>query len=69
MHKKDWATHLPKAIWAYCTTWKTTIGFSSFELVYRKFASMPIEFQHKTHHTTLDLDIDITNAQQDQLLQ
>ena len=62
MHKKDWATPLPKAIWAYRTTWKTTIGFTPFRLVYGKSSSMPIKFQHKTLHIALDLDIDITNT-------
>ena len=65
VYKKDWANHLLEAIWAYSTTWKTTIRFTPFDLVYGKSTAMLIEFQHKTLCTTLDLDIDITNAQED----
>lgn len=36
LHKKDWSNRLPEAIWAYRTTWKTTIGFTPFEMVYGK---------------------------------
>ena len=46
IHKKDWTSRLTKVVWAYWTTWKTTIGFTPFELVYGKGAMLPIEFEH-----------------------
>lgn len=69
IHKQDQVTKLPEAIWAYKTTWKSTNGFTPFELIYGKPTSMPIKFEQKTLKTTLELDVDISKAQQDRLLQ
>lgn len=69
LHKKDWSSRLPEAVWAYRTTWKTTTGFTPFELLYGKTTMLPIEFQHKTLRTTLQLNIDISEAQKECLLQ
>ncbi|CAM8993246.1 unnamed protein product [Rhodiola kirilowii] len=38
-HKKDWASKLDDALWAYRTTYKTPIGMSPFRLVYGKPAT------------------------------
>lgn len=46
LHRKDWSSRLVEAIWAYKTTWKTTIGFNPFEMVYGKLIMMPIEFEN-----------------------
>ena len=35
---KDWAERLVEATYAYNTTWKTTNGFTPYELVYGKMA-------------------------------
>ena len=40
IHKWDWVTQLPEAIWAYRTTWKRTTRFTPFELLYGKSSSM-----------------------------
>lgn len=69
LHKKDWASRLPKELWAYRISWKTTIGFTTFELLYEKINVLPIEFEYKTLWTTLDLDMDIFTAQQDHIMQ
>eukprot|EP00253_Pinus_taeda_P035367 PITA_35367 len=37
-NRKDWADQLIEATWAYNTTWKTTTGFTPYELVYGKKA-------------------------------
>jgi hypothetical protein len=50
-------------VWAYNTTWKTTIGFSPYELVYVKVVMLPVEFEIKTLRTTLELGLDISEAQ------
>ena len=68
IHKKDWATKLPEALWAYRTTWKTTTGFTPFQLLYGKSAMMPVEFEYKTLRTTLELDLDLTTAQREKIL-
>lgn len=35
-HRWDWAQKLPEALWSYRITWRNTIGFSPFELLYGK---------------------------------
>ena len=42
--RKDWANRLIEVTWAYNTTWKTTTGFTPYELVYGKKALLLIEF-------------------------
>lgn len=68
LHRKDWATHLPEALWAYITTWKSIGSFTPFELFYGKSTVMPIEFEYKTLKTTLELRIELNSAQQDQIM-
>ena len=59
LHCRDWTNRLQEVVWAYRTTWKTTTGFTPFELLYGKVAMLPIEFEHKTLRTTLELDIEL----------
>jgi len=66
---KDWADRLVEATWAYNTTWKTTIGFTPYDLVYGKKALLSIEFEYNTLRMTVQLDLDVTKAQQERLLQ
>eukprot|EP00253_Pinus_taeda_P024723 PITA_24723 len=67
--RKDWADCLVEATWAYNTTWKTTIGFTPYELVYEKKASMSIEFEYNTLRLAAQLDLDLSHAQQERFLQ
>ncbi|XP_059073393.1 uncharacterized protein LOC131874162 [Cryptomeria japonica] len=53
LHKKDWATRLPKAVWTYRITWKTTTGFTPFEILYGKTTILPIEFELRLYGRTL----------------
>ena len=68
LHRKDWATCLPKSFWAYRTTWESTTTFTPFELVYGKSEVMQIEFEYKTLRTTLELKVELTISQNDQIL-
>ena len=49
--------------------WKTTTGFTPFELVYGKQVVMLTEFEHETSRTTLELNIVLTKAQLERNLQ
>ena len=53
MHQKDWVERLPKALWAYRTTWRNSTGHTPYELVYGKQVMLPIEFQTKTFRTAV----------------
>eukprot|EP00253_Pinus_taeda_P016390 PITA_16390 len=61
--KKDWADRLVEATWAYNTTWKTTTGFTPYELVYGKKALLSIEFEYNTLRLAAQLDLDLSHAQ------
>jgi hypothetical protein len=68
-HHKDWADRLPEALWAYRTTWRNTTRFTPYELVYGKHVVLPIEFEIKTLRTTLQVGLDLSEAQQHRLNQ
>jgi IS30 family transposase len=46
-HRRDWVEKLPEALWAYRTTWRNTMGFSPYEIVYGKYPLFPIELKLK----------------------
>lgn len=68
LHKKDQASILLEALWAYRIAWKSTTGFSPFELLYGKSVVMPIKFEHKKLRTPLDLGMDLPTTQCDIIL-
>eukprot|EP00253_Pinus_taeda_P032367 PITA_32367 len=67
-NRKYWADRLVEATWAYNTTWKTTTGFTPYELVYEKKALMSIEFEYNTLRMAAQLDLDLSDAQRERLL-
>ena len=68
IHRKDWNNRFTEVVWAYQTTWKKTTRFTPFELVYGKETMFPIEFEHKTLCTTLELNISLPATQEERLL-
>eukprot|EP00253_Pinus_taeda_P016483 PITA_16483 len=68
-NKNDWADRLVEATWAYNTTWKTTTGFTPYELVYVKKALLSIEFEYSTLRMEAQLDLNLSDAQRERLLQ
>ncbi|KAH7284991.1 hypothetical protein KP509_33G006100 [Ceratopteris richardii] len=44
-HPKEWDKHLTAALWAYCTSYKASLGFTAFNLVYGQEALLPIEVE------------------------
>eukprot|EP00253_Pinus_taeda_P036613 PITA_36613 len=67
-NRKDWADRLVEATWAYNTTWKTTTGFTPYELVYGKKYLLSIEFEYNTLRVAAQLDLDLSHAQREILL-
>eukprot|EP00253_Pinus_taeda_P008460 PITA_08460 len=66
---KYWENQLVEATWAYNTTWKTTTGFTPYELVYGKKDLLSIEFEYNTLRMAVQLDRDLSHAQKERLLQ
>eukprot|EP00253_Pinus_taeda_P031576 PITA_31576 len=67
--QKYWSDRLVEATWAYNTTWKTSTRFTPYELVYGKKALLAIEFEYNTLMMAAQLDLDISSAQKERLLQ
>jgi hypothetical protein len=44
-----WKDRLLDALWAYRTTYKTTLEMSPYQLVYKKTYQLPIELEFKAH--------------------
>jgi hypothetical protein len=68
-NRRDWSDRLHEALWAYRTTWRSTTGFSPYELVYGKSPVFPIEFEIKTLRTASAVNLDLTMAQKARLQQ
>eukprot|EP00253_Pinus_taeda_P005491 PITA_05491 len=55
-NRRDWFQKLPKALWAYRTTWRNTTGFSPYELVFARLQQLQ-ELDEKRldaiHQTTM----------------
>nr|GFC17635.1 reverse transcriptase domain-containing protein [Tanacetum cinerariifolium] len=54
-----WSDKLEDALWAFGTTYKTSIGCTPYRLVYGKACHLPLELEHKAYwalkHTNFDL--------------
>ena len=66
--RMDWAERLVEATWAYNTTWKTTTGFTPYEMVYGKKVVLSIEFEYNILRMADQLDLDLSHAQKERLL-
>eukprot|EP00253_Pinus_taeda_P022075 PITA_22075 len=68
-HRSSWAARLPKALWAYRTTWRSTTGYSPYQLVFGKEPIFPIEFEIQILRTTQEIGLDLDEAQINRLQQ
>ena len=66
-HRRDWATRLSEALWAYRTTWRNTIGYSPYQLVFGKEPVFLIELEIQTLRTTQEIDLNLNEAQNNRL--
>ncbi|GKD91238.1 reverse transcriptase domain-containing protein [Tanacetum coccineum] len=59
-NRASWSNKLDDALWAFRTTYKTPIGCTPYNLVYRKACHLSIELEHKAYwalkHATFDLE-------------
>ena len=69
MHKKNWSDKINEALWEYIITWKNSIGFAPYHLVYGKRVLLPIEFQIHTFKLEADLGVERYEAQIEGIMQ
>ena len=57
---RDWSEKLPFALWAYRTSFRTSIGATPYSLVYGMEAVLPIEIEMGSLRVTLEQQISET---------
>jgi hypothetical protein len=59
---KDWSKKLDGALWAYRTAFKTPIGMTPYQFVYRKAWHLPVELEHKAYWAIKEMNLDLDAA-------
>ncbi|XP_016540678.2 uncharacterized protein LOC107841208 [Capsicum annuum] len=67
--RKDWSEKLDDVLWAYQTTYKTSIGTSPYRLVYGKACHLPVELEQQAHWVVKKLNSEMTVVGERKLLQ
>ena len=63
-NRKDWSLRLNDALWAYRTTYKTSLSMSPYRLVYEKPYHMLVELEHKVYWAIKAFNSNLDDASQ-----
>jgi len=66
--RRDWSAKLDETLWAYRTAYKTPIGRTPFQMLYKKSCHLPVEVEYKAIWATKLLDLKIKGAQEKRAL-
>ncbi|XP_061348290.1 uncharacterized protein LOC133293702 [Gastrolobium bilobum] len=67
--RKDWSLKLDDSLWAYRTTYRTSLGCSPYKLIFGKNYHLPLELKYKAYWATTQLKVDATASGENRLLQ
>ncbi|GJY27685.1 reverse transcriptase domain-containing protein [Tanacetum coccineum] len=68
-NRASWSDKLDDALWAFCTAFKTPIGYTPYKLVYRKSCHLPIELEHRAYWALKHCNFDLKTAGDHQKVQ
>nr|GEZ39374.1 reverse transcriptase domain-containing protein [Tanacetum cinerariifolium] len=57
-----WSDNLEDALWAFRTAFKTSVGCTPYQLVYRKACHLPLELEHKAFWALKHVNFDLKTA-------
>jgi hypothetical protein len=66
--RKNWASKLNDALWAYRTAYKNPRGMSPYKMVYGKACHLPLELEHKAFWAVRELNRDFKLSGKKRLL-
>ena len=58
----DWDLYIPAILLAYRTKRHATTGYTPFQLIYRRYATLPIEAFFPVEPTEIDDEIDLQGS-------
>jgi hypothetical protein len=64
-----WKDKLHKSLWAYRTSYKTPLGMSPYQLVYRKTCHLPVDLEFKAHWAIKRWNMDFEAAGKNRKMQ